>query len=300
MLNPYFSQGRKSEQNLYEDIVIESLKVYGQDVYYLPRTIVNQDSIFKDDIPSTYSSAYKLEMYIENTDGFDGDGDLFTKFGVEIRDQATFVCARRRFDTQIGRRQEAVTGTKYYRPKEGDLLYLPLSQSLFQINYVEDETPFYQLRNLPVFRMTCQLFEYNDEDLDTNIGVIDDLEKKFSYQYALTLDSNGDVGANTTQFIVGEQVTQTLSDGTGLSGEVQKFTDSDNILYLAHVGATDGLYHTFSTTLPVIGQTSTAIATPSAVSEVQNQMLSTQADEFDAFEDGFIDFSEGNPFGDPN
>ena len=296
MLNPYFTQGRRSEQLLYEDLIIESLKVFGQDVYYLPRTVVNKDTILGDDIPSTYGSAYCLEMYLENTDGFDGDGDLFTKFGVEIRDQANFVCSRRRFKHQIGSNQTNGSDS-YYRPKEGDLIYLALSGSLFQINYVEDESPFYQLKNLPVFRMTCQLFEYNDEDLDTNIAAIDNLEKKFSYQYALTLDSSGNVGALNKPFEVGEQVVQTLSTGVEVNGEVQSFSDSDNILYLAHVGANDGLYHSFTTSINVVGLTSTAYSLVTAVNEVTNNVASQNA-EFDDFESGFIDFSEGNPFGD--
>ncbi len=89
--NPYFSQGRRSEQNLYEDIIIESLKIYGQDIYYLPRDIVNEDKLFGDDVPSRFNSSYKIEMYIDNVDGFDGEGDLFSKFGVEIRDAATLL-----------------------------------------------------------------------------------------------------------------------------------------------------------------------------------------------------------------
>ena len=116
--NLYFSQKVQSEQNLYEDIVIESLKMYGQDVYYLPRDIVN------DDVPSRFNSSYKVEMYIENTEGFDGEGDLFTKFGVEIRDQATFVVARRRWTTTVNRFDNDINSE---RPREGDLVYLPLS-----------------------------------------------------------------------------------------------------------------------------------------------------------------------------
>ena len=101
--NLYFSQKVNSEQNLYEDIVIESLKMYGQDVFYLPRDIVNEDRVFGDDVPSRFNSSYKVEMYIENIEGFDGEGDLFTKFGVEIRDQATFVVARKRWTDTIAR-----------------------------------------------------------------------------------------------------------------------------------------------------------------------------------------------------
>lgn len=183
--NPWISQSVRSEQNLYEDIVIESLKFYGQDVYYLPREIVNKDKIFLDDIPSHFSDAYKIEMYIENTDAFAGEGDLFSKFGVELRDQATFICARRRWKKLIGDKLDAYN----FRPREGDLLYMPMSQSIFEIFKVETETPFYQLNQLPTFRLQCELFEYNDEDFDTDIEGIDIVEEESAYQYKLVMES---------------------------------------------------------------------------------------------------------------
>ena len=145
--NVYFNDKVRSEQNLYEDIVIESLKIYGQDVYYLPRDIVAEDKIFGDDIPSRFNSSYKIEMYLENIEGVDGEGDLFTRFGVEIRDEATFVVSRRRWTQTVARMDNNVTSV---RPLEGDLIYLPLTNKLFQINFVEHEHPFYQLSNLPV------------------------------------------------------------------------------------------------------------------------------------------------------
>ena len=126
--NHYFSQKVKSEQGLFEDIVIESLKFYGQDVYYLPRTTIYEDRVLGDEVPSRFSTSYKIEMYLENTEGFDGEGDLFTKFGVEIRDQATFVVARRRWKNTISRIDNDINSE---RPREGDLIYLPLSNSLF-------------------------------------------------------------------------------------------------------------------------------------------------------------------------
>ena len=104
--SPYISQKVRSEQNLYEDIVIESLKFYGQDIYYIPREIVNKDKVFLDDVPSRFTDAYKVEMYIENTEGFEGEGDLFTKFGIELRDQATFIVSRRRWKQLIGNNLE--------------------------------------------------------------------------------------------------------------------------------------------------------------------------------------------------
>ena len=183
--NPWISQSVRSEQDLYEDLVIESLKFYGQDVYYLPREIVNKDKVFLDDIPSRFSDAYKVEMYIENTDGFGGEGDLFSKFGVELRDQATFIVARRRWKGLIGDKLDSYN----FRPREGDLIFLPLSQSIFEIFKVETETPFYQLSQLPTFKLQCELFEYNDEDFDTDIDGIDIVEDESAYQYKLVMDA---------------------------------------------------------------------------------------------------------------
>jgi hypothetical protein len=183
--NPWISKEVRSEQNLYEDLVIESLQFYGQDVYYLPRELVNVDKVFLDDVPSHFSDAYKIEMYVENADGFGGEGDLFSKFGVELRDQATFVCARRRWKSLIGDKLDAYN----FRPREGDVIYIPFSKSLFEIFKVETETPFYQLNQLPTFRLQCELFEYNDEDFDTGIDSIDDIEVEGAYQYKLTMET---------------------------------------------------------------------------------------------------------------
>lgn len=293
----YFRQNVRSEQNLYEDLIIESLKFYGQDVYYIPREVVYRDMIFDDAVLSRFEFAYKVEMYIENIEGFDGDGDLFTKFGVEIRDAATFVLARRRWYQEISTKQ-GFQEDKFYRPREGDLIHLPLSGSTFEIQKVEDESPFYQLSNLPVFKLRAELFEYSDEDFDTGISEIDRIETFAAYQYVLTLDSSS-VG-----YTVGETINQTTSDYT-LSGEVVQWQDSDAKLYLSHVGANDGLYHNFLTSQPVIGQSSNAIATPILVEELQKIQGNSPGGSFDnvstfdvsAFE--FLDFSESNPFGDP-
>ena len=285
--NPYFKQGVRSEQNVYEDIIIEALQMYGQDVYYLPREIINKDSIFLDDVPSRFGSAYKVEMYIENTEAFDGEGDLFTKFGIELRDQANFIVSRKRWKQLVGSR----LAENNFRPREGDLIYLTLSDSIFEIRRVETETPFYQMSNLPTFRMQCELFEYNDEDFDTDIVEIDQVEFEGAFQYALTMDS-ASVG-----FTVGETIVQEFS-GYNMKGEVTDWSDSDKVLQLAHVGATDGKLHTFTTTTQVSGQTSLAVATPTLVTELQEIQKDAQNKIFDDFEADFLDFSESNPFGD--
>ena len=238
--NLYFSQKVKSEQNLYEDIVIESLKMYGQDVYYLPRDLVNEDRILGDDPESSFNSSHVLEMYIENTEGFEGEGDLFTRFGVEIRDEATFVVSRKRWEQTVQRYDNEITST---RPSEGDLIYLPLSKSLFQISHVEHEMPFYQLSNLPVYKLRCQLFEYTGEDLDTGVDTIDDIERKYAYKYVLTLTNTRDsaeasVTLNSGQLATVSIVdsgnnyftapTVTISDSNGVGAAIAATVDSNS------------------------------------------------------------------------
>lgn len=306
--NVYFSEQVRSEQNLYEDIIIESLKIYGQDVYYLPRDIVNENKIFGDDIPSKFNSSHIIEMYIENVEGFDGEGDLFTRFGVEIRDEATFVVSRKRWITSVKKYDNEIDSTQM-RPYEGDLIYLPISNKLFQINHVEHEQPFYQLNNLPVFKLRCTLFEYSDEDLDTGIDEIDSIETDYAYTYVLTLGDEGVI-----KYIrKGEIVTQMLDSANDItiSGEVSQYTDSDDTdggkLHLVHVGATDGLYHTFNSNRIITIAQSTGDARRladsnfpiTAINEENKLSSNEQNDDFETFAGDFLDFSESNPFGDP-
>tara|TARA_S200002703_G_scaffold159772_1_gene174642 strand:+ start:7445 stop:8344 length:900 start_codon:yes stop_codon:yes gene_type:complete len=296
--NMYFSQGSRSEQQLYEEIIIESLKIYGQDIYYLPRDIVNKDNILNEDASSRFNSSYKIEMYIENIEGFDGEGDLFTKFGVEIRDQATFIVAKKRWEQTVARYDNEIQGV---RPFEGDLLYIPFSKKLFQIMHVEHEQPFYQLKDLPTYKLRCELFEFSGEDFDTNIADIDSIERQYGYEYLLTLDSA------SGGFTLGETVNQTFSDGVVMSGEVSRWSDSDRILGVINAGADDGLYHSFIAGRQIVGTEDVdlgvgvvnSIATVSAVAE-DNQLSNTEQNTyFDTLTD-FLDFSESNPFGDPS
>ena len=294
-MNPYFSQAVRSEQGLYEDITIEALEIYGQSVYYIPRTLVNENTIFGEDIPSTFSSAHKVSMYIENVEGFDGEGDLFTRFGVEIRDEATFIVARRRWERMVSRANTAVTVD---RPKEGDLIYLSMSNKIFEIMHVEHEQPFYQLSNLPVYKMRCQLFEYSGEDLDTGVDVIDVIERSYAYTYTLTLST---ISSLSDPITIGDTITQTLDSAANLtiSGEVSGWADSDQKLDVIHLGASDGLYHTFSTstTKPItIGDTTGYYMT--SIIEDNKLSATEQNDVFEEFTD-FLDFTENNPFGDP-
>ena len=300
--NPNFSQKVKSEQNLYEDIIIESMKIYGQDVYYLPRTIVNENTILGEDVASSFTSSYKIEMYLENTEAFDGEGDLFTKFGVEIRDEATFIVARKRWSQTVASSSNAIT---VLRPKEGDLIWLSLSNKLFEILHVEHESPFYQLSNLPTYKMRCQLFEYSGEDIDTGIAGANAIQSDFGYRVSLTMDSDGiprvaSDGTTVSGFIIGENITQTFTSGTILTGEVAAWRDSDNILHLVNFGADDGAFHLPVVGRQVVGATSNNTTTVTAVSEELKQNENEQNSVFETTNDvmSFLDFSETNPFGD--
>ena len=281
----YFKHNVRSEQTLVESLVIESLQFYGQDLYYLPREIVNKDKIFLDDVPSRFGQAYKIEMYLDGNQ-FEGEGQLFQKFGIEIRDTATFVVSIKRWKEMIGRR----LSENNYRPREGDLIYLPLSKSIFQIMRANQYDPFFQVGQLPTFKLNCELFEYNDEDFDTSIEEIDNIEKDAAYQYSLTLDSG-------TGFKMGETVQQVFSDSI-LEAEVTRWSDSDKVMHVAHVGSNSGKFTEISTNHLLKGLTSLASATPTLVKELQKIQADAQNAFFDDFEADFLDFSETNPFGD--
>lgn len=293
MRNHYFSDKVRSEQNLYEDIVIESLKIYGQDVFYLPRDTVGEDRIFGDEVPARYNSNYKIEMYIDNIEGFDGEGDLFSRFGVEIRDEATFVVARKRWTQTVSKYDNEINSV---RPLEGDLIYLPMSKSLFQIMHVEHEQPFYQLANLPVYKCRAQLFEYNDEDFDTGVGGVDRIEADYAYSYVTTV-----TGVSAGEDLrVGDIFKQTIS-GTGdeMQGEVSTWSHVNNTITLVHVGASDGEYHEF-----VAGDMTHVrnSMTYEIISIVEDNKISSneQNNDFQTEFSDFLDFSESNPFGDPS
>jgi len=181
--NVFFSPKVRTEQHLYEDLIIEALRLYGQDVFYIPRETVTPDEILNEEY-SKYASAYVVEMYIGNTESFEGDGNLLSKFGLEIRDQATFVVSRRRFQQLVEIDANAI---REERPREGDLIYLPLSKSLFEIKFVEHEKPFYQLSNLPTYELQCELFEYSAEKFDTGVSALDRYEHIFGPQNVIEI-----------------------------------------------------------------------------------------------------------------
>tara|TARA_Y100000996_G_C22431487_1_gene605853 strand:+ start:78 stop:824 length:747 start_codon:yes stop_codon:yes gene_type:complete len=218
MATNHFFQGGNSigatgEQRLVEDLVLESLKIYGHDIYYMPRTLVNQDKIFDEDELSRFTQAYPMEMYLDNVNGYEGQGDIFTRFGLEVRDQATFVLAKRRWEDLV--LTSGGTFTQTTRPSEGDLLYMPKTKSIFEIKYVDFQNPFYQLNQIYVFRLVCELFEYSSEDLDTGITEIDAIETKYSQdmlEYQLLQESGKLLLNETNGCIINEAYNTAVSE----------------------------------------------------------------------------------------
>lgn len=187
--NFFFNNFQNSqEQLLLENLVIESIKIYGQDMFYLPRTLIDQDEIYGSDSVSQYNAAYPIEMYIKSVNGFTGDGVFMSKFGLEIRDQVTFSVAQRVFNDEVGSYVDVT------RPKEGDLIYFPLNKKPFEIKFVDNREFFYQLGALQTYELTCELFEYSSEVFNTGIEEIDQIQTKYSlnvFDWAI-LDENGD------------------------------------------------------------------------------------------------------------
>lgn len=181
--NFYFQSGvpggRTSEQRLIENLITESIKIYGFDVYYLPRTEINQDTFFADDTLSKFDNAIPLEMYLENVDGFGGEGELMSKFGIEIRDTATFVLVRGRWEDVIGKGRGNLLPLPN-RPSEGDIIYLPLTRSYFEIKKVDATDPFFQIGKLYVYKLRCELYQYSSERFDTGIAEVDSIEDQLS------------------------------------------------------------------------------------------------------------------------
>jgi hypothetical protein len=193
--NVYFDTGTKPEQALYEDLMIEQLQIYGQDVYYIPRKLAGTDKIWQEDISSSFESSYLIEMYMENADGYEGEKELMSKFGLDIQDDATFVVARRRWEQFVSIDNNVIVSS---RPNEGDLVYFPKGNKLFEITFVDHDDPFYQVHNLPTYKLKCKTFEYASEVIDTGIAEIDAIDADNSLdmmQHQITLETATDTGS---------------------------------------------------------------------------------------------------------
>jgi hypothetical protein len=301
--NVYFSHGTRSEKSLYEDLIIEAMSIYGHDVYYIPRKVVQLDTVLNEDMLSRFESAFKIEMYVESVDGFEGDGKLMNKFGFEFRDQVTFVVANRRWNQLIGRYGVTEGGA---RPREGDLIYVPLTKGLFEIRYVEDKKPFYQAGQVPTFKLTCENFEYSNQALDTGVAEVDAIEYTAAQAQSVRTTS---VAGQT--FVAGETLTVSLS-GTSVTGTLEflgYYKDSNGVVRtkLGVPSWNDADYHIIDA-----GDTLTSIdngyvvtiqevyAMSSTDPDAFENDLNAQNDVFEINGNAYIDFSQMNPFGEPN
>ena len=281
--NVFFNHAVQTEQHLYEDLVVEALRMYGHNVFYLPREVIEEDSILNEDVQSKFGDSYQVEMYIENTDGFEGEGDLMSKFGVQIRDQATFIISLRTWERFISLDANLAPS---FRPNEGDLIYFPLSGSMFEIKFVEHEDPFYQVGKLFVFKLQCELFEYSQEDFDTGIGDIDLIEDEQAYTTVMTMASG-----NGQNYVVNENITKS---GT-VVGEVVAWNNITSKLTIKDVTTT------LATTDVLVGATSTAQYTINSIDDrmVFSNDASAQNKDFEDQDSNYLDLSEVNPFGEP-
>ena len=284
--NQYFNHhGTNTPENrLIENLMIESIQTYGIDVYYLPRTLNNEDTLLGEDASASYDSAHTIEMYIKTVDGFEGSGDFIAKWGLQIKDQITFTVAKRRWQ-ELG----LTTDGRAKIPHEGDLIYFPITKALFQILFIEDESIFYQTGQLQSYDMLCEMFTYSDQKFDTGIDELDAIERSHSYSIDFTMNTG------SGNYTVGETVYQGASLAAAtVKGEVGSWNSTDKILNLLNMTGN------FSGTVNIIGDSSSAsysISSFNAQQSAANTAATSSNVEIEAEADAIIDFTEGNPFG---
>tara|TARA_Y100001951_G_scaffold102392_1_gene108989 strand:- start:1552 stop:2925 length:1374 start_codon:yes stop_codon:yes gene_type:complete len=216
-LNPFFTQGTKNEQNLVQDLINEQLKMYGVECYYLPRKYLTTNTIIREVIQSKFDDAYPLEAYVNNYDVYQGNGTVLSKFGIEVQQDINLTISKDRFENYITPLIRNETGIKLStRPKEGDIIWFPLDDRLYEIKFVEHAKPFYQLKELYVYELQCEVFRYEDETVDTGIGSIDDETEDLGYNQTLTLTGVGTTATAVTTFRDGGiQFIDLLNSGAG-------------------------------------------------------------------------------------
>jgi hypothetical protein len=298
--NVYFTQGTKNEQFLVEDLIIESLKIYGQDFFYIPRTLVSKDEILGEDRLSKFTSSFPIEMYFENVDSLDGQGAFIQKFGLMMEQSATLVVARRRWEQMVGRFGATIIPT---RPCEGDLIYFPLTKGMFEIKFVKHQDPFYQLGKLYVYKLQVELFQYSSEKIDTGIPSIDAFETLKTFNTNTTRTPYGEIKSITvTNSGAGYTSVPTVSftggGGSGATATAVRGTGS-NIGKIIRVDITDpGVGYSTAPTVVFTGGgfSTTAIATTTIEANVDkvesfgdNNKFKTQAAD--------VLFNVANPFG---
>lgn len=286
--NHYFrnySGNATNEQHLYEDVIVESIKIQGHDVYYMPRENWDDtDTLFGENVESKFERAYLIDMYIANVNGWEGQGEFFSKFGLEIRQGVNFIIAKRTFDKYI-------PTSIAIRPREGDLIYVPVMKQTFEIKFVEEELLFFTLgKKYPyIYELRCEVFRYSNEKMDTGVEDIDEIENQSSYTISLTLGGTGN-------YNIGETVYQgnTLVAAT-TTAEVSDWTPTTRTLNLINI---KGQFLNTSNVKGAISNTSSAITSSDTLGDhvfydiFDNKILQDEANTF-------VDLSETNPFGTP-
>jgi hypothetical protein len=222
--NFFFNNFQNSqEQLLIEDLIIESIKIYGHDVYFIPRNPVSVDEIYGEDPLHEYIHAVPVEMFIKNIEGFAGEGDFLSKFNIQIRDQITFTIARRTFTNEVGQLEFL------NRPREGDLIFFPLNSKIFEIKFVEHEAIFYQLGALQTYDLKCELFEYNNEYFGTGIEAVDKLSQNYSLDqsvYGILTENGLPLTDEEGYHILQEVFDINLNDVTANNDEIETEADT--------------------------------------------------------------------------
>ena len=273
--------GSAQEQKTIENLIVETIEIYGQDIYYVPRTIVNKDTVFGEDSDTKFESAKAIRAYVNNVEGWEGQGELLSKFGVRIEDKTTFIFSRDKFKEHV---DDSTVLNVEGRPNEGDLIWFPTTKHLFQIMFVEAEKPFYQLGKGYVWECQCELFEYSDEEIDTGITDLDNIETAFAN--AITV---GLVAGGSGTFTAGETVTGGTSNVTA---EVKSFDSATRTLIVINRSGT------FSVPETITGGTSSASWTTATYNTIQNTNSEyDQNNDFETADNDIIDFTETNPFG---
>ena len=201
MLNPFFLNGTQSEQGLVQDLIHEQFRMYVIEVYYIPRTYVTTNTVIREVIQSEFNDAYPIEAYVDTYEGYGGQGTILSKFGIQNIDELQITISRERYENYISPLIGNIPNNELTsRPKEGDLIYFPLGDRIFEIKYVEHEQPFYQLKKNYVYQLKCELFRYEDEVLDTGVGQIDDDIKDIGYIQILNLIGAGSTATATASY----------------------------------------------------------------------------------------------------
>ena len=302
--NVYFSQGTKNEQYLIEDIIIESLKIYGNEVFYIPRSLVSKDNVLGEDRLSQFKTAFPIEMYFENVDSFGGQGAFIQKFGLMIEQSATLVVARRRWNQLVGRYGATTIPS---RPNEGDLIYFPLTGGLFELKFVQHLDPFYQLGKLYVYKLQVELFQYSSERIDTGIAEVDAFEslKTFStnttrnihgrvHSITLTNSGSGYTTAPVVSFVSASGINAAATAVLG-SGSTAGKVIAVNI-------TNQGTGYSIAPSVAFTGGGGTGAAATTTI-DIDINKSSDGFGENDAFKTaatGVINFDENNPFGEIN